>query len=58
MKDDFYEDGMRAETDQAAIEVDMASISSIALLRLIEEVRNDEATVGHAYDRVHNRHNR
>jgi hypothetical protein len=33
-------------------------VDSATLARLIEEVRHDEVTVGRAYDRTHNRHNR
>ena len=40
------------------LEVDISKLSSPALARLIEEVRNEEASPTHAYDRVHNRHNR
>ncbi len=32
--------------------------SSPTLARLIEEVRNEEELTGHAYNRMHNRHNR
>ena len=40
------------------LEADVSSISSPTLARLIEEVRNEEATSAHAYNRMHNRHNR
>lgn len=40
------------------LEADAGSISSPTLARLIEEVRNEEATSAHAYNRMHNRHNR
>lgn len=36
----------------------LANVSSPTLARLIEEVRNDSQSTLHAYDRVHNRHNR
>jgi hypothetical protein len=39
-------------------ELDASSISSPTLARLIEEVRNEEAHSTHAYNRMHNRHNR
>ncbi len=39
-------------------ELDLDQISSPALARLIEEVRNEEALTAHAYNRTHNRHNR
>jgi hypothetical protein len=40
------------------LEVEAGSISSPTLARLIDEVRNEEATSAHAYNRMHNRHNR
>ena len=40
------------------LEVDTSKISSAALARLIEEVRNEKSSTAHVYDRVHNRHNR
>ena len=40
------------------LEVDTDKLSSVALARLIEEVRNEEISTAHTYDRVHNRHNR
>ena len=40
------------------LEVDTATLSSVTLARLIEEVRNEETSTAHTYDRVHNRHNR
>lgn len=39
-------------------EIDVTDISSPTLARLIEEVRNEEAHNAHAYNRMHNRHNR
>lgn len=40
------------------LKIDVSGISSPALARLVEEVRNDEPSTNRAYDRVHNRHNR
>ena len=40
------------------LEVDISKISSAVLARLIEEVREEKSSTPHAYDRVHNRHNR
>jgi hypothetical protein len=34
------------------------NVTSPTLARLIEEVKNDSQSTLHAYDRVHNRHNR
>jgi len=39
-------------------EIDITKLPSPVLARLIEEVRNDEASVADAYSRFHNRHNR
>lgn len=39
-------------------EIDVSKLSSPVLARLIEEVRNEEASVPNAYSRFHNRHNR
>lgn len=39
-------------------EIDVSEISNPVLARLIEEVRNEESSVPHAYNRTHNRHNR
>lgn len=40
------------------MDIDINSLTSVALARLVREVRNDEPTVSRSYDRVHNRHNR
>lgn len=40
------------------IDVDVKTLSSTALARLVEEVRHDDPMVGKSYDRTHNRHNR
>lgn len=40
------------------LDVDVKALSSVALARLVEEVRHDDPLVGKAYDRTHNRHNR
>ena len=37
---------------------DINDLASPTLARLIEEVRNEEAHNAHAYNRMHNRHNR
>lgn len=34
------------------------ALESAALARIIEEVRNNEPSEPHAYNRMHNRHNR
>lgn len=40
------------------LDVDVKKLSSVALARLVEEVRHNDPRVGMAYDRTHNRHNR
>lgn len=39
-------------------ELSVSTISSPTLARLVEEIKNDNQSTIHAYDRVHNRHNR
>ena len=47
-----------AAVPQAALEVDLANLSSVTLARLVEEVRNDDLPGATKYDRTYNRHNR
>ena len=49
---------VRADSLVSPMDVDLTKISSPALSRIIEEVRNEEVSMTRAYDRVHNRHNR
>lgn len=42
----------------SALLIDPATISSVALRRLVEEVRNETPRRRDMYDRIHNRHNR
>jgi hypothetical protein len=39
-------------------ELDVQAVRSPVLARLIEEVRNETTEGPHAYNRMHNRHNR
>ena len=39
-------------------EESITTFSSPVLARLIDEVRNNDVTKTHVYDRTHNRHNR
>jgi len=39
-------------------ELDVQAVRSPVLVRLIEEVRNERTEGPHAYNRMHNRHNR
>ena len=51
------EGSIEARNTGAEVEVNLAAVSSAALARLAEEVRNNDMAMG-GYDRVHNRHNR
>ena len=44
-------------SEHNSLEIDIQSLPSPALDRLIEEVRNDPDVI-RSYNRVHNRHNR
>ncbi len=39
-------------------ELETSAVSSAALARIIEDVRNDDFAVINGYDRTYNRHNR
>jgi hypothetical protein len=43
---------------QLNLEVDLWNLSSVTLVRLVEEVRNEDLPGATKYDRVYNRHNR
>ena len=58
MSEDTFDASNAAETRPEPVEVDVSLLSSVALARLVDEVRNDEPTAVHSYDRTHNRHNR
>jgi len=47
-----------SEASSLALDVNLANITSPALARIVEEVRNEEGSTSRNYDRVHNRHNR
>ncbi len=47
--------GDRLDVD---VDVGVATLSSAALIRLVEEVRHEGSIGCQAYDRAHNRHNR
>ncbi|WP_425478047.1 YhhA family cyclophane-containing RiPP [Xanthomonas cucurbitae] len=51
------EDSIDAPNTSVEVEVDLKTVSSATLTRLVEEVRNNELAMGR-YDRTHNRHNR
>jgi hypothetical protein len=58
MLEDTFRTFNAAETQPESLEFDVSVLSSVALARLVDEVRNDAATTAHSYDRTHNRHNR
>lgn len=48
------------QTDNQAhnFEIDPASLSSVTLTRLAQEVKNSDPAMYGSFDRVHNKHNR
>lgn len=58
MAEDTFDTFTAAQAHPESVEVDVSLLSSVALARLVDEVRNDEPTASHSYDRTHNRHNR
>jgi hypothetical protein len=58
MSDATFEGFETRQIDANPLEIDVNTLSSVTLARLIDEVRNEEPTTAHSYDRTHNRHNR
>jgi hypothetical protein len=58
MSEDAFDSFDGAQAVAESMEIDVSSLSSIALARLVDEVRNEDPIAAHAYDRTHNRHNR
>ena len=58
MSEDTFDTFEAASAHPESMEIDVNSLSSVTLARLVDEVRNDEPTAAHSYDRTHNRHNR
>ena len=58
MSDNTFDKFNSAEAPSETLEIDVSLLSSVALARLVDEVRNDEPTATSSYDRTHNRHNR
>lgn len=56
--DKFNELAQAAEAAPPGIEVDLQALSSVALARLVEEVKNEDLPSASRYDRTYNRHNR
>ena len=46
------------KTEKPRADLDVKSVPSPVLTRLIEEVRNERTESPNAYNRMHNRHNR
>ena len=53
----FNEVSQQDETADA-FKMDVKKLSSAVLARIVDEVKNDDASTSMAYDRSHNRHNR
>lgn len=51
-------DEVQEPSTEKLLEIDLSTIPSPVLARLIEEVRNEETSAIDAYSRFHNRHNR
>ncbi len=58
MSEESSETAGEPESYQSSMDIELATLSSVALARLVDEVRNEEPATAGAYDRVHNRHNR
>jgi len=58
MSKDTFEVARDLEVASEPLDVDVSSLSSVTLARLVSEVRNDEPATVRSYDRTHNRHNR
>ena len=58
MSEETFDTSSVAEKNPQSVEIDVSLLSSVTLARLVDEVRNDEPTAAHSYDRTHNRHNR
>jgi len=58
MSEDTFEAARDLEVAPESLDIDVGSLSSVTLARLVNEVRNDEPATVRSYDRTHNRHNR
>lgn len=60
MAEESLEDHVDATKTRAndLMDIDVSSLASSVLARLVEEVRNAEPAEVRSYDRSHNRHNR
>jgi len=58
LKDQSSQFQVQSKSNLSAMDVDLTKVTSPALSRIIEEVRNGDASTTRAFDRVHNRHNR
>lgn len=58
MEKEHIQECNSADLPRIVLDVDLQSVGSVALARLVEEIRVDCESTLHSYDRVHNRHNR
>lgn len=58
MSEDAFDSFEVAHGSAESMEIEVGSLSSVTLARLVDEVRNEESFALHLYDRTHNRHNR
>jgi len=58
LKDQSSQFQVQSKSNLSAMDVDLTKVTSPALSRIIEEVRNGDTSTTRAFDRVHNRHNR
>lgn len=58
MSEETFDSFDKAQAGAESVEIDVSSLSSVTLARLVDEVRNEEPMAVHSYDRTHNRHNR
>ena len=56
--DTTQEDAGRDREETVERERDAVALDSVTLARLLAEVRNEDMFEAHAYNRMHNRHNR
>jgi len=50
--------GPDTNADKMRVQIDVALVKSVALQRIIDEVRNNQDTPLSGYNRVYHRHNR
>ena len=58
MSEDNFDAASTPDAASESLQIDVGTLSSVTLARLVDEVRNDEPATVRSYDRTHNRHNR